>query len=361
MSADTSSRKRDHLKISLERDIEFEAKTTWLEYVELVHKALPELDFDEISTETTFLGRRFGMPLIIEAMTGGVPEAAEINGNLAEAAERFSIPMGVGSQRAALSDSSLEYTFKVARERGPNAFLIANLSGVQLVQDGVEAAEKAVEMIEADALAIHLNALQELVQPEGSTSFRGVLMAISRVVEKLDVPVIVKEIGCGISAEVAKSLEEIGVKAVDVAGAGGTCWTKIEMLRATELAEEKELLAKTFLEWGIPTAASVIEVSSTVKIEVVASGGIRTGLDIAKALSIGADMAGVAHPLLKPAVNSVEEVMDVLTKLRNELQAAMFLTGCGDIEALKKSPHVLFGPLLEWVRQRIKRGQYPSK
>ncbi|RLG05914.1 MAG: type 2 isopentenyl-diphosphate Delta-isomerase, partial [Thaumarchaeota archaeon] len=137
MSADTPSRKRDHLKISLERDIEFEAKTTWLEYVELVHKALPELDFDEISTETTFLGRRFGMPLIMEAMTGGVPEAAEINGNLAEAAERFSIPMGVGSQRAALSDSSLEYTFKVARERGPNAFLIANLSGVQLVQDGV--------------------------------------------------------------------------------------------------------------------------------------------------------------------------------------------------------------------------------
>ncbi|MCD6341498.1 MAG: type 2 isopentenyl-diphosphate Delta-isomerase [Thaumarchaeota archaeon] len=355
MCEDTPSRKRDHLKISLGGDVSFEAKTTWLEYVELVHQALPELDFDKISTEATFLRRRFGMPLIIEAMTGGIHEAAEINGNLAEAAERFSIPMGVGSQRAALADRSLEYTYRVARERGPNAFLIANLSGVQLVRDGVEAAEKAVEMIEANALAIHLNALQELVQPEGTPSFQGVLTAIGRVAEKLDVPVIVKEIGCGMSAEVARSLEATGVEAIEVAGAGGTCWTRIEMLRATESDEEKEVLAKTFLEWGIPTAASIIEVSSTVNIEVIASGGLRTGLDIAKALSIGADMAGIAHPLLKPAVNGVEEVTKVLSRLRNELRAAMFLTGCGDVKALKESPHVIFGPLLEWVRQRLKR------
>ena len=352
MCANTSSRKRDHLRISLEHDVGFKTKTTWLEYVELVHKALPELDFGEVSTETTFLGKRFGMPLLIEAMTGGIAEAAEINGNLAEAAERFSIPMGVGSQRAALADSRLEYTFKVARERAPNAFLIANLSGVQLVRDGVEAAEKAVEMIEADALAIHLNALQELVQPEGSTSFRGVLKAVREVSEKLDVPIIVKEIGCGISGEVAKLLEEAGVKAIDVAGAGGTCWTRIEMLRATEMDDEKELLAKTFLEWGIPTAASIIEVSSTVNIEVVASGGIRNGLEAAKAISIGADMAGIAYPLLKPAVKSVKEVEKILSSFRNELRAAMFLTGCKNVSALKESPHVLFGPILEWVKQR---------
>ncbi|MCX8187224.1 MAG: type 2 isopentenyl-diphosphate Delta-isomerase [Nitrososphaeria archaeon] len=354
MSADTPSRKRDHIRICLEEDVGFEEKTTWLEYVELVHNALPEIDFEEVSTEATFLGRRFGMPLIVEAMTGGIREAAEINGNLAEAAEKFSIPMGVGSQRAALADKGLEYTYRVARERGPNVFLIANLSGLQLVHEGVEAAERAVEMIEADAIAIHLNALQELIQPEGSTSFRGILNAIGEAVEKLDVPVIVKEIGCGISAEVAKSLKALGVRAIDVAGAGGTCWAKIEMMRARGVNREKEELARTFLEWGIPTAASIIEVSSIVGIEVIASGGIRTGLDVAKALSIGAEMAGMAYPLLKPAANSAEEVVEFLSRIRNELRAAMFLTGCRDVEALKKSQHVLFGPLIEWVRQRLR-------
>lgn len=358
MDAETSSRKRDHIRICLKEDVGFERKTTWLEYVELVHNALPELNFDEVSTEAVFLGRRFGMPLIIEAMTGGVHEAAKINGNLAEAAERLSIPMGVGSQRAGLIDEGAKYTYRIARERGPNVFLIANISGVQLVHDGVGVAEKIVEMIEADAAAIHLNPLQELVQPEGSTSFRGVLGAIEKAVERLDVPVIVKEIGCGISYEVAKLLEKIGVKAIDVAGAGGTCWTKIEMLRARGVSEERELLAKTLLEWGIPTAASVIEVSSTVSIEVVASGGIRTGLDIAKVLSIGADMAGIAHPLLKPAASSADEVIRFLSKIRNELKAGMFLTGCGDVEALKRSPHVLLGPLLEWVKQRLSAGQH---
>ena len=347
-------RKRDHLKLSLERDVGFEGKTTWLEYVELIHRALPELNLDEISTEASFLGETFGMPLLIEAMTGGIPEAVEINGNLAEAAERFSIPMEVGSQRAAIEDEKLEYTFRVARERAPNLFLIANLSGVQLAEDGVEVAEKAVEMIEADAISIHLNPLQELIQPEGSTRFKDVLKMIERVCERLDVPVIVKEVGCGISSEVAKMLEEAGVKAIDVAGAGGTCWAKIEMLRLREDDERREV-AKTFLDWGIPTAASIIEVSSAVSIEVIGSGGIRNGIDIAKALSIGADMAGVAHPLLRPATESVESVAKVLRRLRSELEVAMFLTGCRNVGELKRAPHVILGPLLEWKRQRTSK------
>jgi len=347
-------RKRDHLRLSLELDVSFEGKTSWLEYVELIHRALPELDLDEISTETSFLGETFGMPLLVEAMTGGIPEAVEVNGNLAEAAERFSIPMEVGSQRAALEDKKLEYTFRVARERTSNLFLIANLSGVQLAEDGVEVAEKAVEMIEADAISIHLNPLQELIQPEGSTRFKDVLKVIEKVCERLDVPVIVKEVGCGISSEVARMLEEVGVKAIDVAGAGGTCWAKIEMLRLREDDERREV-AKTFLDWGIPTAASIIEVSSAVSIEVIGSGGIRSGIDIAKALSIGADMAGAAHPLLRPATESVESVAKVLGRLRSELRAAMFLTGCKDVDELKNSPHVILGPLLEWKRQRASK------
>jgi len=347
-------RKRDHLRLSLELDVSFEGKTTWLEYVELIHRALPELNLDKISTETSFLGEKFGMPFLVEAMTGGIPEAVEVNGNLAEAAERFSIPMEVGSQRAALEDKKLEYTFRVAKERAPKLFLIANLSGVQLAEEGVEVAEKAVEMIEADAISIHLNPLQELIQPEGSTRFKDVLKVIERVCERLDVPVIVKEVGCGISSEVARMLEEVGVKAIDVAGAGGTCWAKIEMLRLREDDERREV-AKTFLDWGIPTAASIIEVSSAVSIEVIGSGGIRSGIDIAKALSIGADMAGAAHPLLRPATESVESVAKVLERLRSELRAAMFLTGCKDVDELKNSPHVILGPLLEWKRQRASK------
>ncbi|RLG03589.1 MAG: type 2 isopentenyl-diphosphate Delta-isomerase, partial [Thaumarchaeota archaeon] len=199
-----------------------------------------------------------------------------------------------------------------------------------------------------------LNPLQELIQPEGSTRFKDVLKVIERVCERLDVPVIVKEVGCGISSEVARMLEEVGVKAIDVAGAGGTCWAKIEMLRLREDDERREV-AKTFLDWGIPTAASIIEVSSAVSIEVIGSGGIRSGIDIAKALSIGADMAGAAHPLLRPATESVESVAKVLERLRSELRAAMFLTGCKDVDELKNSPHVILGPLLEWKRQRASK------
>ena len=353
---ETSARKRDHIRLSLERDVGFREKSTWFEYVELVHQALPELDFQEVSTETTFLGRKFSMPLLIEGMTGGTPEAAEINGNLAEAAERVNIPIGVGSQRAAIADPGLEYTFRVARERGPRAFLIANISGVQLAKEGVEWAERAVEMIEADALAIHLNTLQEVVQPEGFAGFRGVRDAIERAVERLGVPVIVKEIGCGISREAAKMIEEAGASAIDVAGSGGTNWTLIEMLRAEGVDEEKRALAEVFLEWGIPTAASLIEVASTVSIEVIASGGIRTGLDIVKAMALGARMGGMAHPFLKPATQSPGAVESRLMRVKREIQAAMFLTGCRHTEEITRSKAIILGPLLDWVRQRIGDG-----
>jgi isopentenyl-diphosphate delta-isomerase len=259
----------------------------------------------------------------------------------------------VGSQRAGIKNESFKETYRIVRDTSPSIFVIGNIGAIQLMKEGVELAEKAVEMIEANALAIHLNSLQELIQPGGATTFRGIIKSIEKTVNRLSVPVIVKEVGCGISRESAKSLEEIGVKVIDVAGAGGTNWTLIEKIRAEEAGDfEKKMLGEVFLEWGIPTAASIIEVSSTVKIEVIGSGGIRTGLDAAKALVLGADMAGIAKPLLKPALESVESILSYLRKIILELRTAMYLTGCRNIIELKKVNKVLTGPLIEWCRQR---------
>ncbi|MEM1942840.1 MAG: type 2 isopentenyl-diphosphate Delta-isomerase [Candidatus Caldarchaeum sp.] len=350
------SRKSDHIKISLERDVSFK-KTTWLEYVELVHQASPELDPEDVSTETHFLGRRFSHPFIIESMTGGTAEAEKINGNLGEAASVFGVPMGVGSQRAGVMKPETAYTFRVARDRGRDAFLIGNIGAVQLVERGVEVAFQAVKMIDADALAVHLNPLQELVQPDGGAKFKDLFKKISLLKRELSVPVILKEIGCGLSKEVVMKGDEAGVDAFDAAGSGGTNWTLIEMLRAEESsAEDKRALAEVFLEWGIPTAASVIEaVSSTTK-PVIASGGLRTGLDAAKALALGASMAGFARPMLKPATLSADEVVKKLRQLSTELKTAMFLTGCGSVGELPNAPKVLMGPLQLWVSQRVSRG-----
>ncbi|MEM1944449.1 MAG: type 2 isopentenyl-diphosphate Delta-isomerase, partial [Nitrososphaerota archaeon] len=252
------SRKRDHIKISLERDIYFR-KTTWLEWVELLHRAAPEIDPEEVTTTTRFLGKEFSYPLIIEGMTGGTSEAERINGNLAEAAALLGVPMGVGSQRAGITRPETAYTFRVVRDRAPEAFIIGNIGGSQLVEHGLDIARKAVEMIEADALAVHLNPLQELVQPDGKPRFGKLIPTLRKLRRELSVPIILKEIGAGLSMEVVKSTEDI-FDAVDVAGSGGTNWTLIEMLRAEESQRmDKVALAETFLEWGIPTAAAVME------------------------------------------------------------------------------------------------------
>ncbi len=353
---DIESRKRDHISLcaDLGNEAEFSEKTTWFEYVELVHNALPELDFESISLEAEFLGRRFSYPILIEGMTGGTDKAYEINRNLAEAAERLNIPMEVGSQRAGIENPQLVKTYRIAREVAPKAFLIGNISGVQLAKGGLVYAEKAVEMIEADALAIHLNCLQELVQPEGSPTFGGILDAIKLVGDKLSVPLIVKEIGMGISRDVARRLAEAGVRVIDVAGSGGTNWAKIELERVKGADFEKSMLAELFSEWGIPTAASIIEVSTIKEVELIASGGIRNGLQGAKAIALGASFIGVAKPLLRPSLQGVVEVEKRLKKFASELKAAMFLTGSRTLEDLKKCEYVLKGPLLEWVTQRIK-------
>lgn len=350
-------RKRDHISLCLDLgdEAEFTEKTTWFEHVELVHNALPELNWDEISLEANLLGRRFSYPILIEGMTGGVREAYEINRNLAEVAEKLNIPMEVGSQRAGIENPSLMETYKIARRAAPRCFLIGNISGVELAIHGTSYAERAVEMIEADALAIHLNVLQEMIQPEGSRSFKGILHAIEVACEKLDIPVIVKEVGFGISHEVAKRLSETGIKAVDVAGAGGTNWAKIEAERVKGLNATKTLIAELYSEWGIPTAVSILEVSGIRGLDVIASGGIRNGLQAAKAIALGANFVGIARPLLKPALAGAEHVEKMIMRVTEELKVAMLLTGSRTISELKRCRYVLLGPLREWVLQRIWR------
>ncbi|MCS6784175.1 MAG: type 2 isopentenyl-diphosphate Delta-isomerase [Candidatus Caldarchaeum sp.] len=350
------ARKTDHIKLSLERDVSYK-KTTWLEYVELVHVAAPEVDPEDVDTEVEFLGRRFSHPFVIESMTGGTSLAEKINASLGEAAARFKIPMGVGSQRAGIVKPETAQTFRTARDHGPDAFLIGNIGAAQLIENGVAFAQKAVKMIDADALAIHLNPLQEIVQPDGKARFRNFYTVLRRLKEEIAVPIILKEIGCGLSREVVETASEAGVDAFDVAGSGGTNWTLIEMMRADEVgASEKKSLAEVFLEWGIPTAAAVVEAVDATSRPVIASGGLRTGLDSAKALALGASMTGLARPFLEPATKSADEVLKVLNALSAQLRTAMFLTGSKNVGELKHAPKVVLGPLKEWISQRATRG-----
>jgi len=345
-------RKLEGLKIPLSEEVEAKTTSTYLEYVQLIHNALPELDFDDIDTSTTFLNHKFSAPLIIDSMTGGTPEASKINERLAETAEELGLGMGLGSQRAGLKSKELAETYSIAREHAPNAFLIANIGGAQLAKGlSIDEAKQIIDMINANALVVHLNPLQELVQPEGEPKFKGVFDKIVELVKSLKAPVIVKEVGAGISKEVATKLELAGVSAINVAGSGGTSWAGVEKLRAESAGSElKAHLGEMFWDWGIPTAASLIEVRKAVKLPLVASGGLRNGLEVAKCLTIGADMCAMALPFLKQAAVSKEAVMQFANVLLNELKSTMYLVGAGDVKTLKASRHILTGPLAEWFK-----------
>jgi isopentenyl-diphosphate delta-isomerase len=350
----TEKRKADHIRICLNQKAQARKVTAGFEDIRFVHRALPEVDKEKIDLSTSFLGHRFSAPLIVGAMTGGTAEATWINAALAEAVEELHLGMGVGSQRAAVEDKKLEKTFAVAREKAPNAFIVANVGGVQLVHGyGLKEVKKAVEMIDADAVAVHLNALQEAVQPEGQTNFKGVLAKIGEIAGELDKPVIVKETGSGISAEDAKKLESAGVKAIEVAGAGGTSFAAVEYYRAEgEANSVQRFLGEAFWDWGIPTVVSLAETTQTVKIPVVASGGVRSGTDIAKALALNACLAGVSQPVLEAAVKSVANVEKVLSLLIEELRNVMFLVGAEKVEQLAKAPLVITGGTAEWLKTR---------
>ncbi len=342
----TKQRKLDHIRICLEEDVESRVGSGF-EDITLIHRALPEIDFSKIDTNVEFLGKKLKYPIVIAAMTGGHEEAYEINKNLAIAAQKLGIAIGVGSQRAAIEDEKLAYTYSVVREQAPDAFVIANLGVVQFCKGyGVKEAEKAIEMVEADALALHLNALQEAVQKEGDLNFEGCLKAIEKLSSELSVPVIVKETGAGIAREEAKKIAEAGASAIDVGGLGGTSFSAVESYRQGNHAE-------TFWDWGIPTAISVMECSS-LSIPIIATGGIRSGIDCAKAIALGASLCGIALPLLKPATKSAKAVEEKLIQIVGELKTAMFLTGSADLNALKKAELVITGKTREWIQQREK-------
>ena len=321
----------------------------------MIHEAIPEIDYEDVSVETIFLGHRFNAPIIVEAMTGGHKLAEKINATIAKVVEKLGLGMGIGSQRAGIEDKSLVYTYRVARENAPTAFLIGNLGASQLkLGYGINEAKKALEMINADALAIHLNLLQECIQPEGEPHYKGIIEKIKEVALSIDAPLIVKETGCGISFETAVKLNSVGVAAIDVAGVGGTSFALIEGLRAGKVGDYMRAhIGKAFAAWGMPTAVSIIEVRNATDLPIIASGGIRTGIDIAKALALGADMAGIALPVLKEAYShGVEGVENLLKRLITELKIAMLLTGSQNLDELKKKPVVLSPRITNWLSQR---------
>jgi isopentenyl-diphosphate delta-isomerase len=351
MAEETQKRKADHIETCLEKNVQAKEATTGFEDIHFVNKALPELDQRKIDLSTYFLGHRFNAPLFVGAMTGGTAEAEKINAAIAEAVENLGLGMGVGSQRVAMEDPKLARTFAVARKKAPNAFLIANIGGVQLVHGyGSKEVRKVIEMIDADAVAIHLNALQEAVQPEGQTNFEGVLAKIGEIARALDKPVIVKETGAGIAAEEARKLEAAGVKGIDIGGCGGTSFAAVEYYRAER--EEKRFLAEAFWDWGIPTAVSLVEATQTVKIPVLASGGLRNGTDIAKALALNACLCSVSQPVLEAAVKGAKETEKVLSCFIEELRNVMFLVGAKEAKDLGKAPVVITGKTAEWLTTR---------
>ncbi len=337
-------RKADHIRINLEEDVHFPTLTTGLETFRFVHQALPELDLAEVDSAVTIFGKHLSAPLLVSSMTGGTGEAEQINRNLAAAAEAHRLAIGVGSQRAGIEARVAATTFRV-REVAPTVLLFANLGAVQLNYGyGVDQCRRAIEMIDADALILHLNPLQEVVQAGGDTNWRGLLGKIADVCRTLEKPVIVKEVGWGISAEVARQLIEAGVSAIDVAGAGGTSWSQVEMHRAP--TERLRRLAAAFGDWGIPTAES-LQIANQLRqrlqrpdLALFASGGIRSGQDVAKCVALGADLVGLASPFLKRAVESTEAVAEEMEFLIAELRITMFCSGAGNLGALR-SPDLL--------------------
>lgn len=333
----TEQRKEEHIRINLEENVQFPRLTTGLEHYYFMHEALPELNMAEISTAVDFLGRTLSSPLFISSMTGGTRMAEQINYTLAEAAEVLNIAMGVGSQRAALEDETLVTTFQV-RKVAPHVMLFANIGAVQLNYGyGIEQCQRAVDMIEADALILHFNVLQEAVQPEGDDNFAGLVERVAEVCQSVSVPVIAKEVGWGFSPKAAKLLAEAGVSAIDVAGAGGTSWSEVEYHRAPDAFHAR--VARSFADWGIPTADSIQFVKQAAPhLPILASGGLRDGIDIAKCVALGATLSGMASPFLKAAVQSVEAVLDFAHEINTQLKIAMLCAGAKDIPALMNTP-----------------------
>lgn len=336
ISAQTQSRKAEHIRICLEEDVQCHQITNGLESYRFTHCCLPELDRNDIDISTNFLGKHLGAPLLISSMTGGTEQAGMINQRLAQVAQEYKIAMGVGSQRVAVEKPQVADTFAM-RKYAPDVLLLANLGAVQLnYKYGLDECLRIVEILEADALILHLNPLQECIQPKGDTNFRGLLDKISLLCSKLSVPVIAKEVGNGISAAMAEKLIAAGVAAIDVAGAGGTSWAKVESERADNDLQRR--LGRTFADWGLPTAECITTIRAIAPdVPLIASGGLRHGLDVAKAIALGADIAGLAMPFLQAAVVSEAALNDLVEVLIAEITTVLFCTGNATLDKLKNS------------------------
>lgn len=349
---DIEQRKRDHLEPFRTEGVPARAITTWLENVHLVHNALPELDAETIDPSSAFAGRRFDVPLFVTGMTGGTTEAEEINNVLAEVCQAMGIGLGLGSMRAMLERPELTSSYQV-RRRAPGVFLAGNIGAVQLARYPIERVQRALDSLEADALCVHINPAQEMMQPEGDRNYRGVLEAIETLVRRLERPLIVKEVGAGISREVARRLVDVGVGHLDVSGAGGTSWCGVEIRRS---GQENNPHRVAFWDWGIPTAAAVWETAG-LPVEVMASGGIRTGLDAARALALGAKLVGMAAPVMQAYYQGGgDAVRFYLEQVVDGIRTAMMLTGSANLEALRRAPRVIRGELRQWIEARAKTG-----
>lgn len=333
----TERRKEQHIHINLEQDVQFPHLTTGLERFAFMHQALPEINLSEVDASLVFLGKKLATPLFISSMTGGTKLAEQINLNLAEAAQERGLAMGLGSQRAMIENPSLAGTFQVRRV-APDIVLFANLGAVQLNYGyGVDQCRRAVELVEADALILHFNALQEAVQPEGDGNFGGLLRKVEEVCAQIEVPVIAKEVGWGMSEKVAAMLANAGISMIDVAGSGGTSWSEVEYHRAPDAFHAQ--VARSFADWGIPTADSIQYVRQTApQLPVLASGGLRDGIDIAKCIALGATLGGMAGPFLKAAADSTEAVLKLEREVSTQLRIAMFCAGAKDLTALAQTP-----------------------
>ncbi len=342
----TENRKMEHVKICLEEEVG--SAYSGFEDVTLIHNALPDLNFQDVDTSITLFDKKLSAPLLIASMTGGHKSTIEINKNLAAAVEELGLGMGVGSQRAAIENEDLAESFTVVRDNAPHALIYANVGLPQVMEHGIEFVEKAVEMIDADAVAIHLNFLQELIQPEGEVNARGSGKTLEQVCKEIKTPVIVKETGAGITRDVALKLKEDNVDAIDVGGKGGTSWSGVEIYRTKDdLARE---VGRDFWNWGVPTAFCVPEVYPIMP--TIATGGLRSGLDVAKSLSLGATAGSAALPFLKPAKKSPDAVKNELEYFVQGLKVAMFLTGSEKIENLRTIPIFIHGLLREWMESR---------
>ncbi|HEX9038413.1 MAG TPA: type 2 isopentenyl-diphosphate Delta-isomerase [Ktedonobacterales bacterium] len=359
MTDEVRQRKVEHVQVALAHDISAPQASSWAD-VRLVHQATPEVDLDAIDLTTSYLGKRLRHPIFISSLTGGHPDVTLINQRLAVIAQEYGLAMGVGSQRAGLVTPALAGSYRVTRESAPDAFLIANIGAPQLIAQrdkpafSPDDARAAVEMIGADALAVHLNFLQEAAQPEGDLKAKGALAGIGAVVKGGGVPVIAKETGAGISYEQARKLAELGVSAIDVGGAGGSSMAAMEAQRAQDRGDQRAgAIGALYRDWGVPTPISTVETRAAAPhLPITSTGGVRTGLDAARALALGANLVGMGLPFLKAAAESESAVREFLEQFLAELRVAMQLTGAATVGALRHVPVVVTGATGAWLEMR---------